>query len=99
MPGGPSIRVDSAFGAGSIVRPLGPTLLGSLIARGVDRAQAIARMRGALGEASVEGIRTNLRLHQGIVDDDGFRRGSVDIGYLDDQIARRYRPGRHARER
>ncbi len=99
MPGGPSIRVDSAFGAGSIVRPLGPTLLGSLIARGEDRAQAIARMRGALGEASVEGIRTNLRLHQGIVDDDGFRRGSVDIGYLDEQIARRYRPRRQARER
>ncbi|CAG0983877.1 acetyl-CoA carboxylase, biotin carboxylase subunit [Burkholderiales bacterium] len=97
MPGGPWIRLDSSCNAGSVIRPQGSTLLGNLTARGADRAQAIARMRGALGEAAVEGIRTNLRLHQGIMDDDGFRRGSVHIGYLDEQIARRYRPGRPAR--
>lgn len=97
MPGGPGIRIDSHCGAGSVIRPGYPNLLGNVTAAGGDRAQAIARMRAALGEAGVEGVRTNLRLHQGIMDDEGFRRGSVHVGYLDEQVARRYRPGRSPR--
>ncbi|MBK6804024.1 MAG: hypothetical protein IPG84_03735 [Betaproteobacteria bacterium] len=97
MPGGPGIRVDSHCGSGVVIRQGHPNLLGNLTAAGRDRAQAIARMRVALGEAAIEGVRTNLRLHQGIMEDDSYRRGGVYVGYLDEQIARRYRPGRSPR--
>lgn len=99
MPGGPGIRVDSHCKADYSVPKQYPVLLGNLVVQGKTRTQAIARMRRALAETVIEGVRTNIRLHQGIVDDDEFCRGGVHIGYLDEELAKRYRPGTSPRSR
>jgi acetyl-CoA carboxylase, biotin carboxylase subunit len=99
MPGGPGIRVDSHCREGTQVNPHYPGLLANLVARGDSRDEAIARMQRALAETTVDGVRTNLDLYRGIMDDDGYRRGAVHIGYLDQEIAKRYRPKRRPRGR
>lgn len=99
MPGGPGIRVDSHCNANDFVPKQYPVLLGNLVAQGETRTQTIAHMRRALAETVIEGVRTNIRLHQGIVDDDGFCGGGVHIGYLDEELAKRYRPGTSPRGR
>lgn len=99
MPGGPGIRVDAHCRENYVLPRQYPVLLANLVAQGPTRAHAIARMRRALAETAIEGVRTNLRLHQGIVDDDGFCRGGVHIGYIDEELAKRYRPGTSPRSR
>ena len=99
MPGGPGIRIDAHCQVNYALTKGYPVLLGNLLALGATRDSAIARMRRALSETVIEGVRSNLRLHQGILDDDGFRRGGVPIGYLDEELAKRYRPGSSPRSR
>ena len=83
MPGGPGIRIDSHVAAGAVVPPYCDSLLGKLIVHGASRAEALARLRAALEEASVEGVLTNLPLHRRIAADPGFAAGCVDIHYLE----------------
>ncbi len=87
-PGGPGIRVDSHLYSGYRVPPYYDSLIGKLIAHGEDRAAAIARMQGALQEIVVEGIQTNIPLHQELMADDAFRRGGVNIHYLEKKLGR-----------
>ena len=61
-------------------------MIGKLIAFGDDRASAMARMRGALDEAVIDGIKTNLPLHRRIFSDAGFQLGGVDIHYLEKKL-------------
>ena len=63
-PGGPGIRMDSHIYSGYNVPPYYDSLIGKLIAYGENRQTAIARMRNALDEIIVEGIKTNIPLHQ-----------------------------------
>ena len=63
-------------------------MIAKLIAYGVDRDEALARIRSALTEMVVDGIDTNIRLHQRIMADAGFTRGGVNIHYLEQKIAR-----------
>ena len=76
-PGGPGIRVDSHVYAGYYVPPNYDSLIGKLIAYGDTREQAIARMRIALSEMVVEGIQTNIPLHQELLHDAAFIRGGT----------------------
>jgi acetyl-CoA carboxylase biotin carboxylase subunit len=85
-PGGPGIRVDSHLYNGYVVPPYYDSLIGKLIAFGEDRASAISRMNGALGEAVVEGIKTNIPLHREIMNDANFQRGATDIHYLEKKL-------------
>ncbi len=85
-PGGPGIRVDSHIYSGYRVPPYYDSLIGKLIAHGEDREAAIARMLGALQEIVVEGIKTNIPLHQDIMNDDAFRRGGMNIHYLEKKL-------------
>ncbi|MCG6872871.1 MAG: acetyl-CoA carboxylase biotin carboxylase subunit [Gammaproteobacteria bacterium] len=88
-PGGPGIRVDSHIYVQYVVPPYYDSMIGKFIAWGRDRSQALRRMRTALDEAIVEGIRTNIPLHRAILKDRGFQRGGVDIHYLERWLAKR----------
>ena len=86
-PGGPGIRVDSHVYQGYFVPPNYDSMVGKVIAYGATRDQAIARMRVALSEMIVEGIQTNLPLHQELLFDDPFVKGSQSIHYLEKKLA------------
>jgi acetyl-CoA carboxylase biotin carboxylase subunit len=85
--GGPGIRYDSHAYANYYVPPYYDSLIGKLIAYGDTREQAIARMRVALSEMVIEGIQTNIALHQELMNDAAFIRGGVNIHYLEEKIA------------
>jgi acetyl-CoA carboxylase biotin carboxylase subunit len=88
-PGGPGIRVDSHVYQNYLVPPYYDSLVGKVIAYGDTREQAIARMRVALSEMVVEGIKTNIPLHQELLLDEKFLRGGTSIHYLEERLAKR----------
>jgi acetyl-CoA carboxylase, biotin carboxylase subunit len=83
VPSGPGIREDSGMYEGWTVPIDYDPLLAKLISYGSNRAQAIARMRRALDEYFVGGIKSNLSLFRRILDDKDFQAGTLDTGYLD----------------
>jgi acetyl-CoA carboxylase biotin carboxylase subunit len=85
-PGGPGIRVDSHLYSGYNVPPYYDSLIAKIIAHGEDRATAIARMRNALNEMVVEGIKSNTPLHQEVFGHAAFQQGGVDIHYLERRL-------------
>ena len=85
-PGGFGIRVDSHLYNGYTVPPHYDSLVAKLITFGDDREIALTRMRNALDEMLVEGIRTNIPLHQEIVRDTNFAKGGVNIHYLEKKL-------------
>jgi len=88
VPGGPGIRVDSHVYANYFVPPNYDSMIGKVIAYGDTRDQALARMRVALSEMVVEGIRTNIPLHQELLLDDKFIRGGTSIHFLEERLAK-----------
>jgi acetyl-CoA carboxylase, biotin carboxylase subunit len=88
-PGGPGIRVDSHVYAGYTVPSTYDSMVGKLIAYGDTREQAIRRMRIALSEMSVDGIKTNIPLHQELMQDARFVEGGTSIHYLEHKLAER----------
>lgn len=88
-PGGPGVRVDSHVYEGYRVPPNYDSMIGKLIVHGADREQAIARMRVALSELVVDGIKTNVPLQQRILADAGFAEGGRNIHYLEKKLAER----------
>jgi acetyl-CoA carboxylase biotin carboxylase subunit len=88
-PGGPGVRVDSHIYEGYKVPPNYDSMIGKLIVHGATRAQAIARMRVALSEMVVDGIKTNVPLQQRILADVGFQQGGTNIHYLEKRLAER----------
>jgi acetyl-CoA carboxylase, biotin carboxylase subunit len=86
QPGGPGIRVDSHIYSGYTVPPYYDSMIGKLIAYGDTREIAMARMRIALSEMVIEGIKTNIPLHQDIMTDAAFEAGGVNIHYLERKL-------------
>ncbi|HVE51249.1 MAG TPA: acetyl-CoA carboxylase biotin carboxylase subunit [Casimicrobiaceae bacterium] len=89
VPGGPGIRVDSHVYANYFVPPYYDSMIGKVIAFGDTREQALARMRVALSEMVVEGIKTNIPLHQELLIDEKFVRGGTSIHFLEERLAKR----------
>ena len=87
--GGAGVRVDSHIYAGYRVPPDYDSMIGKLIVHGADREQAICRMRVALSEMVIDGIKTNIPLHQRIMRDVGFQQGGQNIHYLEKRLAER----------
>ncbi len=85
-PGGPGIRVDSHVYQGYRVPSNYDSMIGKIIAYGDTREQAMARMRIALSETVVQGIKTNIPLHQQLFMDAGFIKGATSIHYLEHQM-------------
>jgi len=89
VPGGPGVRVDSHAYTGYTVPPHYDSMIGKLIAFGESRDQAIRRMRIALSEMMVDGIKTNIPLHQNLMLDERFVKGGTSIHYLEEKLAAR----------
>jgi acetyl-CoA carboxylase biotin carboxylase subunit len=85
-PGGPGIRVESHLYSGYKVPPFYDSMIGKVIAHGNSRTIAIARMRTALTEIVIEGIKTNVPLHQEIFQHSAFQAGGTDIHYLEKRL-------------
>ncbi len=82
-PGGPGVRVDSHIYGSYKVPPYYDSLIAKIIVHGETREMALARMRSALDETVIEGIRTNIPLHQDILRGNTFQKGMVNIHYLE----------------
>lgn len=82
-PGGPGIRVDSHIYGSYKVPPYYDSLIAKIIAYGESREMALARMRTALEETVIEGIRTNIPLHNEILRGDSFQKGLINIHYVE----------------
>ncbi len=88
-PGGPGVRVDSHVYNGYTVPSHYDSMIGKIIAHGDSREQAIRRMRVALSEMAVAGIKTNVPLHQELMQDARFIEGGTSIHYLEHKLAAR----------
>lgn len=86
QPGGPGIRFDSHIYSSYTVPPNYDSMIGKLISYGDTREQAFARMRNALDEIIIEGIKTNLELHNRILRDKAFMHGGTNIHYLEKML-------------
>ena len=85
-PGGPGIRVDSHLYSGYTVPPYYDSLVAKILSYGESRETAIVRMRNALSEMVIEGIKTNAPLHLEIFGHSAFRQGGLDIHYLERRL-------------
>ena len=85
-PGGLGIRVDSHIYSGYSVPPHYDSMIAKVISYGDNRAEAMARMRNALDELVVDGIRTNTPLQRELVRDSAFMEGGVNIHYLEKKL-------------
>jgi acetyl-CoA carboxylase biotin carboxylase subunit len=82
IPAGPGVRDDSGVYEGWEVPLFYDPMISKLATWGATRDEAIARMRRALGEYHVGGIRTTIPFFISILDDEEFRRGEIDTGYI-----------------
>jgi acetyl-CoA carboxylase biotin carboxylase subunit len=85
-PGGPGVRVDSHMESGCEVPPFYDSLIAKVICWGEDRAEALARMRRALGEMCVEGVKTTLAFHRGLLAHEDFRAGRINTRFVHDVL-------------
>ncbi|MDO9612316.1 MAG: acetyl-CoA carboxylase biotin carboxylase subunit, partial [Serpentinimonas sp.] len=90
-PGGPGVRVDTHIYTHYMVPPNYDSMIGKIITHGDTREQALARMRSALSETVIEGIKTNIALHREILVDANFEAGGTNIHYLEAWLAQRER--------
>jgi len=86
MPGGPGIRIDSHIYSGYRVPPYYDSMIGKIISFGNNRLSAMTRMENALKEIVVEGIKTNIPLHQEILQHSAFKNGGTNIHYLEKRL-------------
>ncbi len=86
MPGGPGVRIDTHAYGGYTVSPHYDSMICKLITYGATREQAIARMRIALSEMSVQGIKTNIALHIDLMADAAFHLGGTSIHHLEQKL-------------
>ncbi|QIT56884.1 acetyl-CoA carboxylase biotin carboxylase subunit [Aquisalimonas sp. 2447] len=86
-PGGPGVRVDSHIYSGYSVPPYYDSMIGKLITHGDSRESALARMRTALAEIVIGGIKSNIALHQELLLDPNFQAGGTNIHYLEKRLA------------
>jgi acetyl-CoA carboxylase biotin carboxylase subunit len=87
LPSGPGVRWDGGIESGSEVGLYYDPLLAKLIVWGADRAQAVTRMRRALVDLIIQGVETSRDFHIRVMDDEEFRRGDIDIQWLERRVA------------
>ncbi len=85
-PGGPGIRMETHIYNGYMVPPYYDSMIGKLITHGESRESALSRMRVALNEIVIEGIKCNIPLQRDIVSDPAFNDGGTDIHYLEKKL-------------
>ncbi len=90
-PGGPGIRFDSHVYSSYVVPPFYDSLIGKLITYGKTREEAITKMRNALDEIIIDGIKTNIPLHQELMRNKAFIQGGMNIHYLETYLKEKSR--------
>jgi len=85
-PGGPGVRVDTHIYSGYRVPPYYDSMIGKLITYSDSRESVMARMRMALDEMIIDGIKTNIPLHQTLLNDAAFQTGGLSIHYLEKKL-------------
>ena len=83
VPGGPGIRVDTHVYSGYEVPPYYDSMLAKLLAFGADRTEAIARMKRALSEFVIEGVKTTAPFHLRLIENEDFLKGNVHTGLVE----------------
>ena len=83
LPGGPGVRVDTAAYNGCVIPSHYDSLIAKLIVYGRDRPEAIARMKRALDEFIVEGIKTTIPFHKKVLNLPAFIKGDYNTGFLE----------------
>ena len=91
--GGMNVRVDSGLYAGYRIPPYYDSMIGKLIVSGRTRAGAIMRLKRALGEMVIDGVKTSIPLHQALVEDAEFNEGAYTIKWLEEWLAKRAAAG------
>jgi acetyl-CoA carboxylase biotin carboxylase subunit len=86
VPDGPFVRVDSGAETGTEIQPFYDSLLAKVITWGRDRGEAVDRMRRALWEFQIEGVKTTLDLHRQLMEDEDFRAGRIHTNFLAERI-------------
>ncbi|MBK9975674.1 MAG: acetyl-CoA carboxylase biotin carboxylase subunit [Planctomycetes bacterium] len=86
IPGGPGVRWDSHIKVGYTIPPNYDSMIGKLLVFADTRERAIARMRRALSEFKIEGVKTTIPLHMKIMHDANFNKGDVDTGYIENVL-------------
>jgi acetyl-CoA carboxylase biotin carboxylase subunit len=83
LPGGPGVRVDTAAYNGCVIPSYYDSLIAKLIVHGRDRAEAIMRMKRALDEFVIEGIKTTIPFHKKVMNDPDFFNGNFNTGFVE----------------
>lgn len=83
LPGGPGVRIDTAAYNGCVISSHYDSLVAKLIVHGRDRAEAIMKMRRALDEFIIEGIKTTIPFHKKVINDPDFIKGEFNIGFVE----------------
>jgi len=84
-----NVRVDSGLYAGYAIPPYYDSMIGKLIVSGRTREGAIMRLKRALGEMVIEGVKTSIPLHQALLEDPEFNTGDYTIKWLEEWLAKR----------
>jgi acetyl-CoA carboxylase biotin carboxylase subunit len=87
--GGMNVRVDSGLYAGYRVPPYYDSMIGKLIVSGRSRNGAIMRLKRALEEMVIDGVKTSIPLHQALLEDPEFQAGDYTIKWLEEWLAKR----------
>jgi acetyl-CoA carboxylase, biotin carboxylase subunit len=87
--GGMNVRVDSGLYTGYRIPPYYDSMIGKLIVSGRTRKGAIMRLKRALEEMVIDGVKTSIPLHQALLDDPEFQSGDYTIKWLEDWLAKR----------
>jgi acetyl-CoA carboxylase biotin carboxylase subunit len=88
IPGGPGIRVDTHVYQGYSIPPYYDSLIAKLIAHGRDREEALARMRRALDEFIIEGVKTTIPFHKSVLETEAFITGNLHTKWIEELMER-----------
>lgn len=86
LPGGPGVRIDTHIFSEYTISPYYDSLLAKLITWGRDREEAIIRMKRSLEEFVIEGVKTNISLHQHIIENEHFKRGKFYTNFIEEEL-------------
>jgi len=88
LPGGPGVRIDTHLYVGYTISVFYDPLIAKLATWDLSRQEAIRRMRNALEEFKIEGVKTTIPFHQRIMEDEDFLKGDIHINFVDERIGK-----------
>ena len=87
VPGGNGIRVDSHSYAGYEISPYYDSMIGKIIAFGVNRQEAIAKMKRALSEYVIEGVETTIPFYLQVLENENYQKGNITTAFMEENFS------------